>query len=487
MIANVEFDNLTPVRELGRGATGVVMVMRDASGTLFAVKTLAPSLAQVAEFRERFRGEAAILEGLDHPNIARLRGYHETDATAAIAMDLVDGAPLNRLIAGGSATPHAALVVLRGSLSALESAHAVGVVHRDYKPANVIVDTSGVSRLVDFGIAAPSGTAGVAEGTPAYAAPEQWNGAAATPSTDVYASAAVLYECLTGRPPFGTASVDLTELRRRHMEDSVALDDVPADLGPLLERGLAKRPEDRYPSAGAFLADLESVAERKYGPDWLEVGAGLLAVGAVALVVGTPIHALAAAAAPTAATPAGAAGTSVTVIKRARHLTKLQWVGAASATAAVVAVGTVGIVATRPASNTAAVVGARTPAPTVQAAPASKFLDVRGSWAEVASVGAANFPQTLTITHEDFSTGAISGLDSGGSGPAFTVTGTIVGSTITTDTTEPGGGYTSHSVGTVVSNGTTLTMSGTFSDSFGRSGDPWSATRTSPSTAAPTA
>src|SRR5258708_29870020 len=178
-----ELSGYSSVSLLGTGATGVVRVMRhDQTGRLIAVKFLAASLAGVPEFRERFRREAAILEKLRHPHIANLHWYVEDSTGAAIAMELVNGVELKHLIGQGVATPEAALLVLRGSLSALGHAHQAGVVHRDYKPGNVLVDAQGISRPVHFGLAAPVGETGVIEGTPKYAAPEQWRGAAATPA-----------------------------------------------------------------------------------------------------------------------------------------------------------------------------------------------------------------------------------------------------------------------------------------------------------------
>ena len=126
------------------------------------------------EFAGMFRGEATVLASLDDPNVVRLYEYVESPAGAAIVMELVGGVPLRAILTlQGKTTPEAALVVLQGSLLGLAAAHRRGVVHRDYKPENVLVNGDGVSKLTDFGIAARTGDCPIPAGTFAYAAPEQ--------------------------------------------------------------------------------------------------------------------------------------------------------------------------------------------------------------------------------------------------------------------------------------------------------------------------
>ncbi|WP_231978039.1 serine/threonine-protein kinase [Streptomyces sp. TLI_053] len=163
-------------RELGAGASGrVVLARHRATGTPVAVKYL-HSAAGTATLR----AEAEVLAGLDSPHVTRLYEYVEGERGAAIVMELVDGIALRDLLrAEGATTPEAALVVLKGSLLGLAAAHGAGVVHRDYKPANVLVDTAGTSKLVDFGIAVPSGDERDVSGTPAYMPPS--SGPAAPP------------------------------------------------------------------------------------------------------------------------------------------------------------------------------------------------------------------------------------------------------------------------------------------------------------------
>src|SRR5262245_57669446 len=181
----------TEIRELGTGAAGrVVLARHDDNGTLVAVKYLSADLRQDLGFVGRFRHEARLLALMEpNPHTARLYEYVEAPQGSAIVMELVDGVSLRAMLRSeGPTGAEAALAVLKGSLMGLASAHALGVVHRDYKPENVIIEASGVSKLVDFGIAAPAGEATNMTGTPPYMAPEQWAGANASPATDVYAA-----------------------------------------------------------------------------------------------------------------------------------------------------------------------------------------------------------------------------------------------------------------------------------------------------------
>ena len=155
-----------------------------------------------------FRAEAEALGSLDDPHVMRLYEYVESAAGAAIVMELVDGVTLWDILSQhGRTTPEAALVVLYGSLLGLAAAHARGVVHRDFKPRNVLVNAHGASKLTDFGIAARAGTddpAGVSSLRAARAVRRRPR----RPASDVYAATATFYECLTGRPPFTGPTTD---------------------------------------------------------------------------------------------------------------------------------------------------------------------------------------------------------------------------------------------------------------------------------------
>src|SRR5579859_1039708 len=356
------------LRALGSGGFGDVMLARhEESGTLVAVKYLRRELLADPGFATLFRAEAAVLASMDDPNVVRLYEYVESPAGAAIVMELIDGVSVRDILARqGATSAEAALVVLQGSLLGLAAAHARGVVHRDYKPENVLVNGAGVSKLTDFGIAARAGDLALAAGTLAYAPPEQFSGSPASPAGDVYAATATFYECLTGRPPFtgGTTEARLAQ----HRSAPVPLEAVPGALRPLLTAGLAKDPGDRPADAAAFVTELRTVAAGGYGPDWEDRGRSRLAGAALLL----------AALWPSAAAPGvyGAAVEQVTLTRghaqrsreprrqrhlrhlrheaHLRHLARLRFVlavGAAAGLGAVVAVVVVTTGSSRPHSG----------------------------------------------------------------------------------------------------------------------------------------
>jgi len=274
----------TEERELGRGASGkVVEAVNDATGQRVAIKYLSPALVRDPAFMWGFRTEAQMLRSLGVPQVVQVYDYVEQPGQgAAIVMELVNGVSLHEMIVRrGPTGPEAALVVLKGSLLGLAAAHTLGIVHRDYKPENVLVDTAGNSKLADFGVAIKSGKQASAAGTPLYMAPEQWQGAPASPATDVYAATAVFFECLTGKTPF---SGKLLQLQEQHVTASVPVDRVEEPLQGLIARGMAKNPAGRPQSAIAFVAELEAVAGAAYGPDWEEHGRSHLAERAAALL-----------------------------------------------------------------------------------------------------------------------------------------------------------------------------------------------------------
>ncbi|MFF9039042.1 protein kinase [Streptomyces sp. NPDC014892] len=263
--------------ELGSGASGrVVLAVHEETGVPVAVKYLSESLRTRPGFVRDFRSEARLLGGLESPYVTELYEYVESPDGAAIVMELVDGVSLRAVLRREDPLgPEAALALLKGSLLGLADAHRVGVVHRDYKPENVLVLPDGSSKLVDFGIAVDAGTSAGVAGTPSYMAPEQWTGAPASFAADVYAAAATFFECLTGHKPYRGDNV--AALALQHVDAPVPADEVPEAVRELVRRGLAKDPEERPAEAEAFVRELEAAALAGYGPDWEERGRGRLA------------------------------------------------------------------------------------------------------------------------------------------------------------------------------------------------------------------
>ncbi|HEU5032222.1 MAG TPA: serine/threonine-protein kinase [Spirillospora sp.] len=275
------------IEELGSGAQGAVVLARhQTGGPAVAIKYLAPGPLDDPVARDTFRSEAELLRRVVDPHVARLFYYVESPQGAAIVLEAVPGRSLRRVLDEQDEPlgTEAALTLMKGSLLGLAAAHAVGVVHRDYKPANVLVQDDGQSKLIDFGIAVLTGQ-GDRAGTPAYMAPEQWAGQPATPATDLYAATCVFVECVTGKKPFQGTTMEA--LRAQHTTAPVPLDQVPEALHSLVEHGLAKSPAERAWNAHEFVSELEALAVREYGPDWER--RGIIALGAVAATVGAAI------------------------------------------------------------------------------------------------------------------------------------------------------------------------------------------------------
>ncbi|MBG6087299.1 hypothetical protein IW256_001412 [Actinomadura viridis] len=265
-----------------------------------AIKYLASALAGDTRGRETFRREAELLQRVTTPNVARILGYVESPQGAAIVMEAVPGHSLRAVLDAHkrALSPEAALVILKGSLRGLAAAHSVGVIHRDYKPANVLVQSDGQSKLIDFGVAVLSGQGGVM-GTPAYMAPEQWHGGPASPATDVYAATCVFYECVTGHKPYSANTQE--GLRAQHLAAPVPMDDLPEPLRPLIAQGMAKNPDQRQWNISALIGHLENTATTAYGPDWERRGLIALGAATVALAAAFPVAVIGGAVSPGAA------------------------------------------------------------------------------------------------------------------------------------------------------------------------------------------
>ncbi|MFG2015123.1 serine/threonine-protein kinase [Actinomadura geliboluensis] len=303
-------DGFTEVRELGAGAQGRVVLARHArTGAPVAIKYLSRRDGDERAVAS-LRAEAVMLGRVDDPHVVRLYRFVSADRGVALVMEAVNGVSLKRILAEhGALEPEAALAVLKGSLRGLAAAHAAGVVHRDYKPANVVVRADGLSKLIDFGVAVLAGDGG-GSGTPAYMAPEQWEKGPASPATDVYAATCVFYECVTGRRPYGG---DLAALAGAHLRAPVPVEGAPAALRDLIARGMAKSAGDRPSGAADFVAELDAVASSVYGADWERRGVRAMAGAAVALAAVFPLVAAGLAPAGGAAAGTAAAGTAAGV------------------------------------------------------------------------------------------------------------------------------------------------------------------------------
>ena len=247
---------------LARGGMGVVYRATDPSlDRPVALKLIAPELAEDAHFRSRFLKEQRLAAALDHPHVLPIYEAGEHEGQLFLAMRYVVGRDLKTVLErDGRLAPEQTLAVLAQVADALDAAHRRGLVHRDVKPGNVLLDEEGHAYLTDFGISKQVGGAstdtGRAVGTLDYLAPEQIRGEKVDGRTDCYALACVLYECLDGAPPFRHETE--AETLWAHMQEHPPSLSRHPELDPVLARALAKEKEGRYASCGEFLADASS-------------------------------------------------------------------------------------------------------------------------------------------------------------------------------------------------------------------------------------
>ncbi|HEX6117452.1 MAG TPA: PASTA domain-containing protein [Solirubrobacterales bacterium] len=252
-------------RRLGSGGMADVWLAEDVElGRPVAVKVLHDRFAQDAQFVERFRREAAAAAGLMHPNVVGVFDRGEVDGTYYIAMEYVEGSSLKNLIDRGLNVAQA-VEITRQILAAERFAHEHGIVHRDIKPQNVIVDPAGRVRVLDFGIARAGASeitqTGSVMGTAQYLSPEQAQGLDVAPSSDLYSTGVVLYEMLTGRVPFdgdSAVAVALKQVSEQAAPPSSLNPGVPPALDAVVLRALAKDPANRFTSAEEFSRALDA-------------------------------------------------------------------------------------------------------------------------------------------------------------------------------------------------------------------------------------
>lgn len=273
---------------IGRGGMAEVREGRDLRlGRRVAIKILRADLARDPAFQVRFRREAQSAAALNHPNIVAVYDTGEDELAAGgsgddrsiepvivpyIVMEYVDGMTLRQLLSRGRRLlPERALEITAGILSALDYAHRHGIVHRDIKPANVMLTRSGDVKVMDFGIARAINDAGTTMttasavmGTAAYLSPEQARGEIVDARSDLYSTGVLLYELLTGQPPFtGDSPVAIAYQHVSEMPTPPSQIDprIPPQIDAIVLHALAKRPDDRYQSAAEFRADIERVLD----------------------------------------------------------------------------------------------------------------------------------------------------------------------------------------------------------------------------------
>jgi beta-lactam-binding protein with PASTA domain/predicted Ser/Thr protein kinase len=253
------------LRRIGSGGMADVWLAEDTHlQRQVALKVLHARFAQDREFVERFRREAEAAAGLQHPNVVAVFDRGEVDGTYYIAMQYLEGSSLKQLIDAGL-TPEQAAGLIRQVLEGARFAHRHGVVHRDLKPQNVIVDGDGKATVTDFGIA----RAGVSEitqagsvmGTPHYLSPEQAQGFDVTAVSDLYSIGVMLYEALTGRVPFegdSAVAVAMKQVSQAPQRPSSINPQVSPALDAVVMRALEKEPGQRFQSADAFIAAIDA-------------------------------------------------------------------------------------------------------------------------------------------------------------------------------------------------------------------------------------
>ena len=252
----------TLTERIATGGMGDVWRATDSVlGREVAVKVMRASTAEDPTFAERFRDEARHSAGMSHQNIATVYDYGEDEGVAYLVMELVDGEPLSQMIARGPMNPDQVRGIVGQAALALAAAHAAGVVHRDVKPANILITPDGRVKLTDFGIAravdgASHTRTGEVLGTPQYLSPEQALGKGATGASDLYALGIITQEMLTGRKPFDSGSAVATALAQVNDPPPPLPDWVPSDLRRIVDQSLAKDPADRPTSAAAVAAAL---------------------------------------------------------------------------------------------------------------------------------------------------------------------------------------------------------------------------------------
>lgn len=273
MINRVIKDRYKLIDERGRGSFATVYVARDTKDNrIYAVKVMHIELSNDGDLLARFQREAHILLNLSDPHIVRIVDYGEDNSMHFIVMDYIDGQNLKyHTLTHGPLEPSRALNYAQQIAEGLDTAFKHGVVHRDIKPQNILINTKGVVKITDFGLARSRETVTLTQsnvfmGTAYYISPEQAeSGRSADTRSDLYSVAAVLFEMLAGHPPFeGDTAVDIV---MKHMNEKVPSicrlrPGLPVDMDIFLRKAMAKSPNDRYSMPRDFIAALEQLQQQ---------------------------------------------------------------------------------------------------------------------------------------------------------------------------------------------------------------------------------
>jgi serine/threonine protein kinase len=272
--------SLRIVSEIGQGGMGVVYLAEHvALPKRFAIKSLSKAFSRDPNFHERFYREAQKQALLDSPYIVQVTDFFEDDGQYFLVMEFVDGQDLSQLIKSrGKLSPSEAITIFRDVLTGLKFAHDKGIVHRDMKPSNVLIDKSGRARIMDFGIAIMAGAvekrltaAGATIGSPWYMSPEQITRRGddtIDKRTDIYALGIVLFEMLTGDIPFDgdTAfSIQEQQVKSPAPDPRQKSPEISEALARIVLKAMAKNPDERFQSCGEFLQALEALEKTEFG------------------------------------------------------------------------------------------------------------------------------------------------------------------------------------------------------------------------------
>jgi len=257
------------IEELGRGGMGVVYKAEDTKlKRRVALKFLPQELTHIPDVKERFMREAQAAAALDHPNICTVYEFDEAEETTFISMAYIEGQSLRKKIQSGPLELDEALKIAMQVAEGLQEAHKKGVVHRDIKSANIMLDERGQAKIMDFGLARMTGTTlltqeGTAMGTIAYMSPEQARGEEVDHRSDIWSLGVVLYEMFSGQLPFKgdhEQAVVYSILKEKPKPFTDIKADVPVSIEQVVSKALEKNPDERYQSLDEMLDDLKSIS-----------------------------------------------------------------------------------------------------------------------------------------------------------------------------------------------------------------------------------